>query len=59
MWKPLESKANRCEEMSNKLNYVLDARELIKKKKDSQYEEKIIQICKKSLDYLKNKFWTV
>ena len=33
--------------MSNELNYVLDARELIKKKKDSHYEEKIIQICKK------------
>ena len=36
--------------MSNELNYVLDARELIKKKKDNQYEEKIIQICKKEFE---------
>ena len=33
-------------EMSNELNYILNAIELIKMKKDGQQEEKIIQICK-------------
>ena len=32
-------------EMSNELNYILNAIELIKMKKDGQQEEKIIQIC--------------
>ena len=31
-------------EMSNELNYILNAIELIKMKKDGQQEEKIIQI---------------
>ena len=33
------------EDMSNELNYVLKAIELMKMKKDGQYEEKIIEIC--------------
>ena len=32
-------------EMSNELNYILNAIELIKMKTDGQHEEKIIQIC--------------
>ena len=32
-------------EITNELHYVLKAIELIKMKKDGQYEEKIMQIC--------------
>ena len=37
--------------MSNELNYILKAIELIKMKKDGQYEEKIIQICKQEFGF--------
>ena len=37
--------------MSNELNYILKALELIKMKKDGQYEEKIIQICKQEFGF--------
>ena len=43
-------------ETSNELNYILKAIELIKMKKDDQYEEKIIQICEQKSELSEKEF---